>query len=88
MQVLNSAEDLIDGQPLYVSDHLTFAIDDKREPVVCDFADPERHFHVTEAERVLLSCFTSSNAYSGRSRSGFRGDVDHDSGLKPIRVPG
>jgi nucleoid DNA-binding protein len=27
-------------------------------------------------------------AYSGRSRSEFRGDVDHDSGLKPIRVPG
>ena len=28
------------------------------------------------------------DAYSGRSRSAFRGDVDHDSGLKPIRVPG
>jgi RNA-directed DNA polymerase len=27
-------------------------------------------------------------AYSGRSRSAFRGDVDHDSGLKPISVPG
>jgi S1-C subfamily serine protease len=30
----------------------------------------------------------SAIAYSGRSRSAFRGDVDHDSGLKPIRVPG
>jgi integrase/recombinase XerD len=28
------------------------------------------------------------SAYSGRSRSAFRGDVDHDSGLKPISVPG
>jgi eukaryotic-like serine/threonine-protein kinase len=28
------------------------------------------------------------DAYSGRSRSVFRGDVDHDSGLKPISVPG
>jgi hypothetical protein len=28
------------------------------------------------------------SAYSGRSRSAFRGNVDHDSGLKPIRVPG
>jgi hypothetical protein len=27
-------------------------------------------------------------ANSGRSRSVFRADVDHDSGLKPIRVPG
>ena len=27
-------------------------------------------------------------AYSGRSRSAFRHDVDHDSGLKPISVPG
>jgi hypothetical protein len=27
-------------------------------------------------------------AYSGRSRSAFRRDVDHDSGLKPISVPG
>jgi len=27
-------------------------------------------------------------AYSGRSRSAFRHDVDHDSGLKPISIPG
>jgi uncharacterized repeat protein (TIGR03803 family) len=40
---------------------------------------------------VLYGTTTSGgvfNAYSGRSRSAFRGDVDHDSGLKPIRVPG
>ena len=40
--------------------------------------------HVVRFEESILP----QTAYSGRRRSGFRGDVDHDSGLKPIRVPG
>jgi len=43
---------------------------------------------LTEARAAGIPVIYIQHAYSGRSRSAFRGDVDHDSGLKPISVPG
>jgi hypothetical protein len=46
-----------------------------------------RQLAVEQIEPLMVGS-GENTAYSGRSRSAFRGDVDHDSGLKPISVPG
>jgi len=49
-----------DGRSLYVAEHMSLAVDDRGNPILHDFAYPERKLRITENERVLLSCFRSS----------------------------
>jgi SAM-dependent methyltransferase len=57
---LDSNEDTLLSSSLWISHGLALTFDWDGVPILYSFAHPESHVRISEAERVLLSCFSAS----------------------------